>query len=159
MIQRFAVLASLSALLAAPAAHAADRGVTKATVSGKTVTIDYGRPTLQGRDMLAQAQAGTAWRMGADDATSLKTETDLSFAGTAVPKGEYILTATKLEGGQWQLNVLSKERAKVADIPLEATKTPVKIEMLTIELAGAKDKGTFSMSWGDLSLGTAFIAK
>jgi hypothetical protein len=159
MMKRLALLASLSAVAIPVLAHGADRGEAKATVAGKTVTIDYGRPSLKGRDMLGQAEVGKAWRMGADAVTTLKTDADLSFGGTAVPKGEYVLTATKLAEGQWHLNVATKERAKVADVPLETAKLPASVETLTIELTGSKDKGTFTMSWGELALKTAFTGK
>jgi len=95
------------------------------TVAGKAVSIEYGRPSLKGRDMLGQAQVGQAWRMGADAATSLKTDADLTFGTVAVPKGEYILTATKVSAETWQLNVLSKaDRSKVAEVPLTAAPCP-----------------------------------
>ena len=159
MMKRLALLVALSALAIPALAHGADRGAAKATVAGKAVAIDYGRPSLKGRDMLGQAEVGKAWRMGADDATTLKTDADLSFGGTAVPKGEYVLTATKVADGQWQLNVITKEKAKVADVPLEVAKAAAAVETLTIELTGDKDKGTFTMSWGELALKTSFTGK
>ena len=159
MMKRLALLVLLSALAIPALAHGADRGAAKATVAGKAVAIDYGRPSLKGRDMLGQAEVGKAWRMGADDATTLKTDADLSFGGTVVPKGEYVLTATKVADGQWQLNVITKEKAKVADVPLEVAKAPAAVETLTIELTGDKDKGTFTMSWGELALKTSFTGK
>jgi hypothetical protein len=158
-MKRLALLASLTALSLPVFAHGAERGEAKAKVAGKSVAIDYGRPTLNGRDMLGQAQIGTPWRMGADAATTLKTEADLTFGTAAVAKGEYVLTATKVGDGQWTLNVLTKERAKVVDVPLEAVKLPASVEMLTIDLAGDKDKGTFTMSWGPLALNAAFTGK
>ena len=159
MKKRFAILAALSALAVPVLAHGADRGEAKATVAGKTVTIDYGRRSLKGRDMLAQAEVGKPWRMGADAETTLKTDASLMFGSAAVAKGEYVLTATKVAEGQWQLNVLTKEKAKVADVPLELAKAPASVEMLTIDLKGEKEKGTFTLSWGDVSLKTAFTGK
>ncbi len=159
MIKRLALLFSLSAFAIPALAHGADRGAAKATVAGKTVAIDYGRPSLKGRDMLGQAEVGKPWRMGADAETTLKTDADLTFAGASVPKGEYVLTATKLADGKWQLNVITKEKAKVADVPLETAKPPAAVETLTIDLTGEKDKGTFTMSWGEVALKTAFTGK
>lgn len=159
MKKRYAFLAVLSAIAVPLLAHGADRGEAKATVAGKTVAIDYGRPVLKGRDMLAQAELGKPWRMGADAETTLKTDADLAFGSATVAKGEYVLTATKVAEGKWQLNVLTKEKAKVADVPLEMAKPPASVEMLTIDLTGDKGKGTFTMSWGDVALKTAFTGK
>ena len=78
MLKRLALLAA-AVVVAAPAFAQNPRGEAKASVAGKTVAIDYGRPSLKGRDMLGQAQVGQSWRMGADAATGLKTEADLSF--------------------------------------------------------------------------------
>jgi hypothetical protein len=155
------LMPAIAVLVAVPAfAHGADRGEAKAVVAGKAVAIDYGRPNLNGRDMLAQAQIGQPWRMGADAATTLTTDTDLAFGTAKVPKGEYILTATKLASDQWQLNVLSKsDRAKVADIPLKASKLDASVEQFTIDLKSDKDAGELKLLWGSTALATSFNAK
>ena len=160
MIARTALVTSLVALAASPALPQANpRGEAKATLAGKAVAVEYGRPSLKGRDMLGQAEVGQAWRMGADSATMLKTEADLTFGAATVPKGEYILTATKLAADQWQLNVAERDRTKVAEIPLTMAKVAPSVETFTIELIGEKDKGELSMAWGDTALKAPFTAK
>ena len=160
MLKRIA-LAALAAMVAVPSlAQMNPRGEAKAVVAGKAVSIDYGRPSLKGRDMLGQAQVGQAWRMGADAATTLKTDADLSFGAVAVPKGEYVLTATKVAADQWHLNVLAKaDRAKVADVPLAAGKLDASVELFTVALKGEKDKGELELHWGTTALKTAFTGK
>jgi hypothetical protein len=160
MLKRLALAAVAFALAAPVFAQGNPRGEAKATVAGKAVSIDYGRPSLKGRDMLAKAEIGQAWRMGADAATTLKTDADLSFGPVEVPKGEYVLTATKVSADQWHLNVLAKtDRTKVADIPLVTGKVEPSVEMFTVELTGDNDKGEFAMLWGTTSLKTSFAAK
>jgi len=158
MLKRLAILA-VSLLAAAPVFAQNPRGEAKATVAGKTVAIDYGRPSLKGRDMLGQAQVGQAWRMGADTATTLKTDADLAFGAASVPKGEYVLKATKVAEGQWQLNVLGKDEAKVADVPLTTSKLDASVEQFTIELSADKDKGELKLRWGTTALAASFTGK
>jgi hypothetical protein len=160
MLKRIA-LAALAVAVAGPAfAQGNPRGEAKATVAGKAVSIDYGRPSLKGRDMLGQAQVGQAWRMGADAATSLKTYADLSFGSVAVPKGEYTLKATKVSADEWQLNFLKgTESTKVADVPLAVHKLGQSVEEFTISLKGDKDKGELELQWGTTALKTAFTGK
>jgi hypothetical protein len=150
--------------LAVPAASlAAARGTAKATVAGKEVSIEYGRPELQGRDMLSKLAVGDSWRMGADSPTSLKTAADLSFGGVAVPAGEYILKLTRAEGDGWTLNVLRKSAAgagdKLVDVPLKAAPLDQSVETFTIELTGSGSAGTLALKWGTTSLGAPFSAK
>jgi hypothetical protein len=152
-------LALVSLALAVPAAAQNARGEAKATVAGKSVAIDYGRPSLRGRDMLGKAEVGTPWRLGADAATTLKTDADLDFSGVKVPKGEYTLQATKVDATKWNLNVLGKGDAKVADIPLASSTLSAPVETFTIELKGEKEKGELSMSWGTLAMKAPFTAR
>jgi hypothetical protein len=160
MLKRFLFAAAVVGLAAPAFPQANPRGEAEAKVSGKAVSIEYGRPSLKGRDMLAQAQVGQPWRLGADAATTLTTEADLAFGDVAVPKGTYVLTATKVEADKWQLNVLAKaDREKVADIPLTPSKTDEAVETFTIKLMGEGDEGKLKMVWGQTVLKAAFSAK
>jgi hypothetical protein len=152
-------IAALSLSGSSLLAQANPRGEAKVSLAGKSIAIEYGRPSLKGRDMLGQAAVGEPWRLGADRATTLKTEADLSFGSTAVPKGEYVLTATKLDAASWRLNLADKEGAKVAEVPLTASKLDQSVETFTIDLSGDKGQGTISFAWGDTSLKASFSAK
>lgn len=158
MTKRLVIVGSVLALAVTALAQVPERGEAKATLAGKSVAVEYGRPSLKGRDMLGQAEIGQPWRMGANAATTLKTEADLSFGGAKVPKGDYILTATKQAAGEWVLNVLGTDRTKVADVPLTASKLDESVETFTIELKGEAEKGEFSMAWGDTVLKAPFTA-
>ena len=150
------VLAVLAAF-----AHGAPRGEAKASLAGKLVSIDYGRPSLQGRDALSLATPGEPWRMGADAATTLTTAADLAFGSATVPKGSYILTATKDDTGAWTLNVRDTADRKhvIASVPLTPTPLTESVELFTIDLKGEKDKGSFTMSWGTTAFSAAFTGK
>jgi len=160
-MKRLVLVSALLALSAPAFAHGGDRGEAKATVAGKPVVIDYGRPSLGGRDMLGQAAVGKAWRMGANAATTLKTEADLSFGSSTVPKGTYVLTATKLAEDKWQLNVATNDAEKktVAQVPLAVSTLPASVEDFTIDLKAEKDKGELVLSWGTTALKAAFTGK
>ena len=153
--------AALAAALVATAAVAQEqRGTTTATVAGKTVSVEYGRPVLAGRDMLGQAKAGTPWRMGAGSPTSLKSEADLSFGSVALAKGTYTLTALKDDKGGWTLIATDPtSKAKAAEVPLKSTTIEKPVEQFTIELAGKGNAGEFTMSWGTLKMSASFTGK
>jgi hypothetical protein len=139
-------------------AHGAPRGEAKLDLGGKAVTIDYGRPSLNGRDMLAKAEIGKPWRLGADAPTTLKTDVDLGFGSPKVPHGDYILSATKVAEDKWVLNVKKpgKEESTVADVPLTLSKLPESVEVLTLELKGDKMGGSLAIKWGTTALTASF---
>ncbi len=153
------VLTALLAVAAVPSFAQNPRGEAKTMVAGKAVSIDYGRPSLKGRDMLGQAPLGAPWRMGADAATKLTTQADLMFGDVAVPKGEYVLTATKVSAEQWHLNVKASGQEKATDIPLTAEPLTESIEMFTIELKADGNAGEFKMMWGTTGLKAGFTGK
>lgn len=160
MLKPLSVAAVVLATATPSFAQMNPRGEAKATLAGKVVSVDYGRPSLKGRDMLGQAQVGQAWRMGADAATRLKTEADLAFGSVAVAKGEYVLTATKVDANTWHLNVLNPaDRSKVAEVPLTTGASQASVEQFTIELGGSGDSVTLELKWGTTVLRAAFTAK
>ena len=148
------------ALFATAAIAQEQRGEAKAMVAGKSVSVEYGRPVLAGRDMLGQAKVGTPWRMGSGSPTSMKTEADLSFGSTMLPKGTYVLTAVKDEKGSWTVIATNPEsKAKAAEVPLTSTMLKEPVEQFTIELTGKGAMGEFSMSWGAAKMTAAFTGK
>jgi hypothetical protein len=106
MKTRFATLATLAALgLAGTALAQNPRGAAVATVAGKKVAVDYGRPALKGRDLAArmkQLPPDRIWRAGENQVSTLTTEGPLKIGDKTVPAGKYSLYVHAGEG-TWAL--------------------------------------------------------
>jgi Protein of unknown function (DUF2911) len=152
------VLALTLCLASGAAAQMNPRGEAKVTLAGKAIVVDYGRPSLKGRDMLGKATVGQEWRMGADAATTLETPVDLSFGTTLVPAGKYVLKARKASDTAWMLK-LEREGKDTIEVPLAETALDKSVEVFTIDLAEEKGQGVFRMSWGNRALSARFTAK
>jgi len=76
-------------ILAVPGlAHGNSRGTSKLDINGKTVSVEYGQPSLKGRsvdEMLGKLKLGDVWRLGADASTTFATPIDLMFGKVALP--------------------------------------------------------------------------
>ena len=153
-----AVLTLTLGLASGAAAQMNPRGEAKVTLAGKAIVVDYGRPSLKGRDMLGKAEVGQEWRMGADSATTLKTPVSLSFGTTQVPKGEYVLKALKVSETDWVLK-LERDGKAAGEVPLQASPLDESVEVFTIDLVEEKGEGVFRMSWGKRALAARFTAK
>lgn len=154
----FSIALATGAGLAVPAqAQMSPRGEAKTTLAGKEIVVDYGRPSLKGRDMLGKAAVGDEWRMGADSATTLNTPVSLAFGSTVVAPGEYVLKAKKVSDTAWSL-LLDKD-GKTTEVPLTASTIEKSVEVFTIDLADDKGESVFRMSWGTRSLAAPFTAK
>lgn len=166
MKTRFLGGALAALLVAVPAFAQSPRGTAEATVGDATVSIEYGRPSLKGRDMLGQATDGMVWRLGADASTTLTTSGDLDFAGTKIAAGSYSLFAKK-SGDRWTLLVNSQtgqwgtehDASKdIAEIPLMTHGGEAR-EQFTVVLAGRGNDGMLHFEWGETVLMAMFKAE
>lgn len=142
-----------------------NRGKASINVKGKSISIDYGRPQLQGRDVMQMAPNGTVWRMGMDQATELDTAATLKFSGLTVKPGKYTLFAKKISDKDWRLIV--NKRSKIwgtehdasqdlGSTPLTVTELKSPVETFTITLSAKGDDGLLEMSWGNRKLSAKF---
>jgi Protein of unknown function (DUF2911) len=75
---------------------------------GKTVTVDYSSPRMNGRAIYGKlVPFKQVWRAGANEATTLVTTADLKVGGKDVPAGSYTLF-TIPEEYKWTL-IISKK--------------------------------------------------
>jgi hypothetical protein len=75
---------------------------------GKTVKSDYSSPRMKGRKIFGGlVPYGEVWRAGANEATTLVTDTNLTIGGKDVPAGSYTLF-TVPNADKWVL-VISKK--------------------------------------------------
>ncbi len=91
---RIRMLLAAAAMLAASVTGAAERGAASATVGGKQVAIDYGRPSLKGRafaDLLSQLPEDRVWRAGENQVTTLTSEGAVTIGGKKLAAGKYSL--------------------------------------------------------------------
>jgi hypothetical protein len=145
------------------------RGNAEATVNGKKVSINYGRPALNGRDILAQAPVGTVWRVGMNEATEITSAGDLLVGGTTLKAGKYSLWVRRTGDDTWTLAFHPKtgiwgkpeqREGYVAELPLKLDKATDSAEQLVIDLA---DKGNgnagISIHWGTAMLTGTFGVK
>ena len=164
---RARVVSALAVCLAVAAIALAHnpRGKAEASFNGKAVTVEYGRPSLNGRDMLGQATAGMVWRLGSENATTITTEGDLMIGNEMAPAGAYSLFAKKTEDG-WDLLVnsetgqsgLAHDPAKdLFTAPLKVEKADSSAEMFTITLMAEGMNGTLKMQWGETALVTGLM--
>ena len=166
LLLALAAAAPVAAQHSAPAAGG--RGKAEATVKGKAISINYGRPTLKGRDLLAQAQTGMVWRLGTNEATEITTAGDLMVGGKELKAGKYSLWVRKTGADTWTLAFHPKtgvwgapalKEGYAAELPLKLTKAGDSADALMIHLADKEGKGEIQIHWGTALLTGWFDVK
>ena len=106
--------------------------VARGTVNGKPVVVTYGSPRARGRAILGGVVPyDRVWRTGANAATVLLTDAELTIGGTTLPAGAYSLwTVPKQDGsvtliinrqhGQWGTDYDPSQ--DVARVPMQASR-------------------------------------
>jgi hypothetical protein len=129
-----------------------------ATVGDAKITIVYGRPYTKDPKSGEKRKIwgglvpyGKVWRMGADEATLLTTDKDVTIGGTAIPAGTYSLYLWPEEGGaklivnkqigQWGTKYDDKQDLVRIDLKKQAADKTV--DQFTI----AVDNGALKLMW------------
>jgi len=155
----------LVALLAAPAIAQGERGKAELKAGSGLITLDYGRPSLKGRDMLSKLAVGSYWRLGSNEVTLLTTPVDLAFGAAKLAKGSFSLWLKRTAEENYELvfnnqtagHGMNHDAAKdVAGVLMSKTTLPNSVETLTLELQPALNGGTFTLSWGMTKLAASF---
>jgi hypothetical protein len=160
----WAGFAVVSTLLVAPAGAQGERGKAELKAGSGVIAVDYGRPSLKGRDMFSQLKEGAFWRMGMNQATVITTPVDLAFGKTMIAKGSYSLWLKKVgekfdlvfnsQTGQW--GTVHDPAKDVAAVTLKQDSLPAPVETFTIDLKAAAKGGDLGLSWGATKLSAGF---
>jgi hypothetical protein len=144
------------------------RDTAKFEKGGQFVMVEYGRPSLKGRDMLSQLQPGKVWRMGADKSTTFTTSTNLSFGKVSIPQGSYSIWLRKVDDKTFQL-VFNKMTGQwgtehdatqdIASVPLTLTQNSESVEQFTINVKESPKGGELQLLWGTTVLQAPFQFK
>lgn len=140
-------------------------------LDGKTVTIDYGRPYLHGRQAVGGSLVpyGQVWRLGADEATKLTTPVELKIGNLTVPAGSYALFTIATKTG-WTLIVNKTAEqwgAFTYDAGQDLGRTAMKVmtlespvEQFTIDLRKKSERSAaLVLSWEKTSASVEITAK
>jgi hypothetical protein len=130
---------------------------------GKSVTVDYSSPRAKGRKIFGGlVPYGQVWRAGANEATTLTTDTAITVGGKTVPAGTYTLFTIPNEG-KWTL-IISKttkndkggplwgtnyagEAQDLARTDMKVSSLPAAVENFTIALDKLGNGASLRMDW------------
>ena len=125
--------------------------------SGKVVKVDYSSPRMKGRKIFGGlVPNGLVWRAGANEATALHTDVNLSVSGKPVPAGNYTIFAIP-SPDKWTLIISKKtgewgtdypgEANDLARVDMKVTPLAAPMENFTISFAKEGDACTMRMEW------------
>jgi hypothetical protein len=110
-LRLFCLALALVLASASFAQNPVDRDKATTSISGKSITIEYGRPVLKGRtfdELMKKLPADRIWRAGSGPVTLLSTETPLMVGGKKIAAGKYSLYVHCPEQGEYSL-VINKD--------------------------------------------------
>lgn len=153
-------------------------GLTESvTIAGKTVSIKYSAPAVNGRvgklfgkdGQVGSDSTYPVWRAGANAATALHTDADLDIGGLAVPRGDYSLYINVADPAAWEL-IVNKETGQsgmtydakqdLGRVKMTIGKPPAMVEQLKYTLSGAGgNKGKLQLDWENVAASVNFTVK
>ena len=136
------------------------------TLDTAVISVNYGRPSMRGRKIMGGLVPwNKVWRTGANQATHLKTTSDLTFGGVPVTRGTYTLwTLPSPEGWKVILNKQTGQWGTVYNPSLDLARfdatvgrLPAAVDTFTITLKGTgKSSGVMVLAWENTSVSVPF---
>lgn len=128
---------------------------------GKTIKSDYSSPRAKGRKIFGGlVPYGQVWRTGANEATTLVTDTDLTIGGKTVPAGSYTIFTVPNED-KWTFIVNKKtaewgipykyESDELLRTDMEVEKLDSPMENFTISMHGHGSACMLHVQWENTS--------
>ncbi len=136
-----------------------------ATIGGHTITITYSSPRVKGREgklfgpdgRIGQDPNYPVWRAGANAATSLHTDADITIGDLAVPAGDYTLYVNLADPENWEL-IINKQTGQwgleynlaqdLGRVKMTMSKPDAPVEELKYTLTdGGNNSGTLTLEW------------
>ena len=133
-----------------------------ATLSGKLITIQYGAPSVRGRQIFGDGGLVSTdwtypvWRAGANAATTLTTDADLGIGGLYVPAGTYTLYVLVKDSDNWQLIVnrqtrqgghIYNARLDLGRVGMKMDRPKAPVEKLRWLITTTGNTGTIRIEW------------
>jgi len=146
-----------------------------ATINGKAITITYSSPRVRGREGKIYTKDGLishdphypVWRGGANAATTLKTDADLTIGNLNVPAGTYTLFVDISDPAKWYF-IVNKQTGEwgldydgshdLGKTPMTMSKPPSMVEDLKYTLKdNGGGKATLTLTWENMRASVPII--
>lgn len=170
------LIAFATTMFAQPKAPASPPEKAAGTIGGKSITITYSSPRVRGREghifgpggLISHNPHYPVWRGGANAATTLDTDADLTFGDLNVPKGKYTLFIDISNPDHWVL-IVNKQTGEwglaynssydLGKVPMTMSKPDATIENLKWDIADeGGNKGKITLGWEDHLASVSFEA-
>jgi hypothetical protein len=142
---------------------ASERASVSQTVNGATITVEYYRPAVRGREIFGKlVHWGETWTPGANWATTLETDRDLRIEGQSLPKGKYSVWIKTAKEGAWSVgfartprlfhSAVPRDTAFVLRVPVLPQAAPA-TERLTWSFPEiARDSTVLRLAWASMAV-------
>ncbi len=156
-------------LLAQQKPPASPPATESATIGGKSITITYSSPRVRGREghiftkdgLISHDPHYPVWRAGANAATTLKTDADLTIGDLEVPAGTYTLFVdisdpsswvfiVNKQTGEWGLKYDGSQDLGKTEMTMSMPPSMVEDLKYTLTDDGG-GKGTLTLAWENVS--------
>ncbi|WP_204353277.1 DUF2911 domain-containing protein [Pedobacter yulinensis] len=109
-------------------------------VKGANITISYSSPAVKGREIWgAMEKYDAVWRAGANEATTVETDKDLSVNGKPLPAGKYAFFVIPKQGDTWTV-IFNKEPKQWGAYKYDQAKDQLRADVKIQRVAAVQER-------------------